>query len=73
VSIQTRTFKGAPGAPKAAVDPVNRLVTKLNEAGYGCALNQHDLKAGKFYVTGDTERGFAVTWHRLGGLVEVSA
>lgn len=69
----TRTFKGAPGAPKAAVEPVNRLVSKLNEAGYACALSRHDFRPGTFTIEGDCERGFAVTWDRLHGLAEVSA
>jgi hypothetical protein len=73
VSISTRTFKGTPGAPKAAVEPVNRLVSQLNAAGYGCALSRHDFAPGKFKIEGDPVKGFAVTWQSFGGLREVAA
>jgi hypothetical protein len=73
VSVITRTFKGSPGAPKAAVEPVNRLVSQLNAAGYGCALSRHDFRPGTFTIEGDTQRGFGVTWQRLQGLREVAA
>lgn len=73
MSIVTRTFAGSPSSPKSAVEPVNRLVSALNQAGYGCALHQHDLGVGKFWMTGDTVNGFAVSWNRLHGLREVSA
>lgn len=69
----TRTFKGAPGAPKAAIEPVSRLVSTLNAAGYGCALFERDFQPGKFVVKGDTENGFAVSWKPLGGLGPVGA
>lgn len=69
----TRTFPGAPGNANAACEPVDRLLRKLNAAGYGCALFRAIPRPGEFVMSGDADSGFAVTWEPVAGRAEVSA
>ena len=58
---------------KITAERVNAFVSKLNEAGYACALHARDFTAGKFTVTVDAAHGYTVSWLKLGGLREVAA